>query len=385
MKRNKCRACNSSELNLVYDFGPQPLAGYFPEKPEEKIICKKYDLDLTQCETCGLLMVTNLPPIDEIFHSEYKYSSSTIPSLVHHFREYSNFLQKHLFDGAEILEFGCNDGVLLDFLKEKNFSCTGVDASKNVANIARNKGHNIIDGFFTETLVNEENLVGIFDLITCSNVFAHIDDLDEVMSGAYAALNKDGLFCIEVHDAKVLIDEHQFDTIYHEHLTYFSSDTLKSLMAKHNFVEVVTEHTQMHGGGLRAVYKKLSEPIKNEVLPIKLISENAFQETITRCHLDIKKLFNKHGLLDGYGAAGRSQMFLNITDTSKYFSLVFDDSLFRQDKYIAGTNLAIKKFDTPTSRACIILAWNYSDSILNKICSDYDYIYVILPKLKRLL
>jgi SAM-dependent methyltransferase len=384
MKRKNCRSCGSTHLNLIFDFGLQPLAGCFPNEPMRLKPCATYPLDLTQCSSCGLLMTTNLPPIDEVFNADYKYSSSTIPTLVSHFSAYSLFLCEWLSAGANVLEFGCNDGILLDFLSPLGFDCVGVDASENMVKIATIKGHNVIGGFFGETLVINNNLVASQDLITCSNVLAHIDDLSDVLKAVHLALKNNGLFCIEVHDAEALIAQNQFDTVYHEHLTYFSIDTLHKMLRANKFSQVFKEHTNMHGGGLRVVYKKTSHAQVHQPTDVGLFIGLGFKQVIKRCQNDIQNIFLEHGLIDGYGAAGRSQMFLNVTSTADYFSCVFDDSKFRQNKFIAGTNLRIKEFGLPSSEVCIILAWNYSDSILKNINNSYDKIYTILPELKKL-
>ena len=384
MKRNFCRNCSSPELNLIFDFGLQPLAGHFPDKPHHIEPCVKYALDLTQCGSCGLLMTTNLPPINEIFHPNYNYSSSTIPSLVNHFLLYSKFIKNLLPAGAQILEFGCNDGVLLDFLVASGFNCVGVDASENMANIAASKGHTVIDGFFNQALVLENGLVDSQDLITCSNVLAHVDDLAEVLNAVNLALKPAGLFCIEVHDAQVLVEQNQFDAIYHEHLTYFSSGTLDNALNRYGFSEISKEYTNMHGGGLRGVYKKETCSKIDQSLPVSHISGSSFNNVVKRCQNDIHKIYKDNGMIDGYGAAGRAQIFLNVTSTSEYFSCIFDDSRFRQNKFIAGTNLRIQEFHAPYSKVCIILAWNYSERIFKNISQFYDKIFTILPELTRL-
>ena len=133
MKSIRCRCCNSSKLSLVHDFGLQPLAGRYPQVPERTVPVERYPLDLTQCLACGLLQVTNMPPIDQIFNEEYCYSSSTVPDLVQHFFSYSKYIGQRLPKAAKIFEFGANDGILLTQLREKGYECAGIDASDNVA------------------------------------------------------------------------------------------------------------------------------------------------------------------------------------------------------------------------------------------------------------
>ncbi|MGJ4748526.1 methionine biosynthesis protein MetW, partial [Leptospira sp. SA-E8] len=148
MKRHRCRGCGGDSLRLLHDFGAQPLAGNFPLVPESQSSVNRYPLDLSCCDRCGLLQVTHLPPIHEIFHANYRYASSTVPGLVRHFEAYADWLESHVRAGSEVLEIGCNDGVLLTLLQAKGFACHGVDASRNVVELARSKGLSVDEAFF---------------------------------------------------------------------------------------------------------------------------------------------------------------------------------------------------------------------------------------------
>lgn len=375
-----CRSCGSANLKLVYDFGPQPLAGTYPLVCNSEKPSKKYDLDLTQCRDCGLLQVTNIPPIDEIFHADYRYSSSTVPDLVRHFEGYTEFLEARLAPGASVLEFGCNDGVLLEQLQAKGFDCVGVDASDNVASVGRAKGIDIKTGFLNADLVAAQNLAGRFDLVTCSNVFAHIDDISETVAAVKLLLKKNGLFAIEVHDGKILAEETQFDTVYHEHLTYFTEATLRFFVEREGFEFVECAATPMHGGGLRFVCRYDAEnPAEVSDVGVDIVDGERFTATIERCRDEIIRLKNEYGEVHGYGAAGRAQMFINMTRTGDYFSKVFDDSPFRQDRFIIGTDIPIVKYEGEKGGCCIILAWNYAPTISARIRAQYEKVVTLLP------
>lgn len=384
MKTTHCRSCGSGRLSLIHDFGPQPLAGNFPAIPNSAEAANRYDLDLTQCQSCTLLQVTNLPPIDEIFHDNYRYASSTVPDLVRHFVTYADFLSQRLTDGAKILEFGSNDGVLLAQLRTLGFDAVGVDASDNVAEMARQKGLDVRTGFMTAQLVEAERLTGQFDLVTCSNVFAHINDIVPTVEAVRLALKPDGLFSIEVHDGDLLAREAQFDTIYHEHLTYFTEESLRHFLENHGFEFVSCDRTPMHGGGLRMVARpaQLAEPF---CAPASgLIEKDTFAGTIARCAADIRKLAEQYGPLKGYGAAGRSQMFINMTGTADVFDCVFDDSPLRRGRFIVGTDVPIIPFDEAHGGgACVVLAWNYAESISKRVKDHFDVVATVLPELHQ--
>jgi SAM-dependent methyltransferase len=385
MKSTRCRSCGSNRLKLVYDFGEQPLAGKYPTEPESSRPARRYPLDLTECANCGLWQVTNLPPIDEIFNDNYRYSSSTVPDLVRHFTGYADFLQQRLPAGASIFEFGCNDGVLLVQLQERGFACTGVDASDNVASLARQKGLDVKTGFLTPEFVESNHLSGKFDLVTCSNVFAHIDDIRTTTHAVKKLLKPGGIFNIEVHDGNVLAGESQFDTVYHEHLTYFTESTLKRFSSLSGFEYIECQRTPMHGGGLR-FSSRLADAGATNASQVssqpELIAGSDFTETIARCHEDLARLHRKHGPLYGYGAAGRAQMFINITGAADLFSCVFDDSPLRQGRYIVGTDVPIRPYGGEQGGCCVILAWNYASTISSRIHPNFSETVTLLPAFK---
>lgn len=383
MKRTDCRSCGAAELTLIHDFGPQPLAGVFPLVPDSERQARRYSLDLTQCRTCGLLQVTELPPIQEVFHDDYRYSSSTVPDLVRHFEGYADFLADRLNPGARVLEFGCNDGVLLDKLRARGFRVIGIDASDNVAQLARDRGLDVRTGFLTAELTEAEGLAGQFDAVTCSNVFAHIDDIRATAAAVRTLLKPGGMFFIEVHDGEVLASEAQFDTIYHEHLTYFTQATLETFAAQQKFAFVECLKTPMHGGGIRFA-GRFDENL-DASLPrgVDLIDGAAFSATIERCRRQLLELAERHGPLHGYGAAGRSQMFVNMTQTADLFAVVYDDSPLRQGRYIVGTDVKIRAFDQAAGACCVILAWNYAPSIAERIREHFDTIVTLLPEYRE--
>lgn len=380
MKSCECRSCGSSALKLVYDFGPQPLAGYFPTRPDSECRATRYPLDLTQCLNCGLLQVTNLPPIEDVFHADYRYSSSTVPDLVRHFEGYAGYLAAILPPGSSVLEFGCNDGVLLERLAKHGFACMGIDASDNVAALARAKGLDVRTGFLNEAFVVEQALSGQFDAVTCSNVFAHIDDLRGTVAAVRLLLKPGGRFFVEVHDGDVLAGDAQFDTIYHEHLTYFTETTLRRLTEAEGFAFIACERTPMHGGGLRfSAVLRGDDTVAPELEPAVLINGAAFARTIIRCQTDLARLEAEFGPLFGYGAAGRSQMFVHMAGGSARFAAVFDDSPFRQHRYIVGTDIPIKPYAGEGGGCCVILAWNYGPTIAARIAGKFDRIVTLLP------
>ena len=390
MRRTHCRGCGSAHLVTACDFGLQPLAGNFPLAPEGKLPVSRYPLDLAVCTSCTLLQVTHIAPIDEIFHADYRYASSTVPALRRHFDDYAEWLATHAPRGARVLEFGCNDGILLERLSTRSFSCRGVDASGNMVELARSKGLKVDEAFFDRTYVERSGSVASYDVITCSNVYAHVDDLAGTTAAVALALVDGGLFCIEVHDGTTIAELNQFDTVYHEHLTYFTEASITLHLSGHGFDVERIDRTPMHGGALRVLARKSLEP--RQVIPEPHIVASfdagsigqAVRQAIAQAQSDVGLLHREFGILWGYGAAGRAQMFINFTATSKLFSAVFDDSPLRQGRFIAGTSLPILPFaKQPHGGCCVILAWNYAEDISSRIKPHFDAVYTVLPSLRK--
>lgn len=386
MKAEYCRGCYSKDLFTVHDFGNQPLAGYYPTEPETTRPAEKYPLGLAQCKDCALLQVLNVPPIEEIFHNDYRYSSSTVPGLRNHFSSYADWLQIHVGKGKKVFEFGCNDGVLLERLRNIGISCSGIDASDNVADLARAKGLQVATGFLDEDYVRNASLVECYDLVTCSNVLAHIHQVQDTLRAVRLLLKSGGLFAIEVHNGEYLSSQNQFDTIYHEHLTYFTEATLRSLLERNGFNFVLCERTAMHGGGLRCLAKKSTRretsSARKRAEELAVSSQDFVGPVIERCQEQLEQLYETYGPLVGYGAAGRSQMFINFSESARLFSRIYDDSPFRQGRYIAGTDIPIVRFEGASSDCVIVLAWNYADDIFRRVGSRFNQVVTLLPEFR---
>jgi hypothetical protein len=306
---------------------------------------------------------------------------------VQHFEDYAEWLEERIPPNAHVLEFGCNDGILLKQLVEQGHICKGVDASANIVALARRKGLDVDVAFFCRKYVDQHSLKDSLDLITCSNVYAHIDQLSDVTTGAFEALKVGGLFVIEVHDGNLISTQCHFDTVYHEHLTYFTVDSIAMHLELHGFRVEEVSSIPMHGGGLRVLSRRLANSAaraEREYPDVLMLDGSVIKGALETASNDLRQLKHLHKRLWGYGAAGRSQMFLNFTNTSALFECVYDDSPLRQGRYIVGSDVPIFKFENKKQEgACIILAWNYADAIVQKIAPCFDAVYTVLPQIKR--
>lgn len=395
-KRDNCRGCNKTNLLKLIDLGKMPLAGGFLSIEEIQNIENgnknelKIPLRVYYCQDCGLVQILDI--VDpEILFKKYFYISSVIPALSEHFKEYSNFLKEnYLNQKGRLLEFGCNDGVLLQYFHTNdNITVYGIDPSENIVDIARKRGFNVILGYFNSNSANKiKDEIGKFDVVTGSNVFAHTDDIREIIKAAKIVLKDTGVLIVEVHYLKDLLDKFQYDTIYHEHLCYYTVTSLKHIFELENMKIIDVHHLDMHGGAIRVVVTKEESN--------KIIQPSVVNFISNELDINIRKLMNfgittiKHKrelieLLDkiknenrekikiiGYGAPGRGTILLNYCGIdNKYLDYIVDMSPLRANKFMPGVHIPIFGVEKARNEMkegdyFLLLAWNYEKSILEQ-------------------
>jgi methylation protein EvaC len=385
--RDTCRGCKSKRLYEFLDLGNMPMAGGFlSEKDIKKEI--KVPLRVNFCQDCGLVQILDIPNPNFLF-SNYCYVSSVIGGLSEHFRRYSFFLkEKYLKKTKKILEFGCNDGVLLQYFKEdKSIDAFGIDVSENVTKIARERGFDVMTGFFNKE--NAKKLLekkGKVDVVTGSNVFAHADDIHEIIDAAKIILDDNGVFIVEVHYLKDLMDTFQYDSIYHEHLCYYSVFSLNNIFDIAGMKIIDAIHLEMHGGGIRVVACKKDS--KKEIMPsvekfineekmAGLDSKKRFSDFADKCKEHRKALIcildsvkKEEKSIVGYGAPGRGTILLNYCGIGKdYLDYIVDASPLRSGKIMPGVHIPIipqKDFMKNKPDYSLIIAWTYKDEIIKR-------------------
>jgi predicted TPR repeat methyltransferase len=246
-----CRACSSTDMEFLFELGPQPLAGGFL-LPEEIETEQTYPLPIHVCRQCGLVQTTYVIPPETLFKN-YLFSSSTVQYLVSHFSNYATWLQEKYNPGF-VVEFGCNDGILLSPLNKLGIRTCGIDISSNITEMARGKGLDAITGYFNEDMANDIlRVAGRADIVTGSNAFPHNDHPENILEAARLLLKDNGHLCLEMMYAGSLMDKVQWDSMYHEHLSYFCLSTLEVLLNRYGFHSVHAEIVPMHAGSLRVV------------------------------------------------------------------------------------------------------------------------------------
>lgn len=384
--RTKCRACNSSDIREVVNLGLMPLAGRFLKREEfESEVA--YPLTLHLCMNCKLLQVINVVYPETLF-TDYKYRSSTTETGRTHFKAYAQELFKshYLKPSDLVVEVGCNDGVFLKPLCDLGADAIGVDPARNIVKIAKEKGFTVLNSYFTKKVALD--IIRMKDhkaqMILGSNVFAHIDDMGKVMDAVSVLLTKRGIFSFEVHYLLDLISKLQYDTIYSEHLCYWSLTALKPFLEKHGLSVFDVKRVPMHEGSIR-VYasQKGNYKVSPRVAQVfDLEHQMKLEEVDTYLHfgqrierhkkllLRMLKMFKNRGkTIVGYGAPGRGNTMLCYCgiDTSVLDYLV-DASPSRYGYYTPGTHIPIyptEKFREKLPDVALILAWSYRTEILH--------------------
>tara|TARA_Y100001935_G_scaffold255330_1_gene267743 strand:- start:1716 stop:2933 length:1218 start_codon:yes stop_codon:yes gene_type:complete len=395
--KETCASCGSTKLSTILDLNNVPLAGYFPSKEELENL-SSYPLKLQICECCKLAQTDSVINPDILFR-DYRYLSSI--GLSKHFEQVAkNLHDKYDIKDKDILEFGSNDGVLLKPLKELGAKAIGVDPSINVSQIARDKGLDVITEYFNFDTFGGEEWRGKFDFVLSNNSFAHITDIRNTVKAIEHCLKDGGKFIFEVHYLDNLVNDFQWDNIYHEHIYYYSVTALQNLLKQFNLSIIDVEKIPIHSGSIRVTAHKnpntsqkvqdIIEKERTTICDTKYL--NNFQENVTNHISEIKKEIDgaqEMGLsIAGYGASGRANMACNILGLdSDTIEFIVDESPERCGRYIANTKIPIVDVDTLKNSdidILIIFAWNYADMIMEKTkFKNYTYM-VAFPTVKYL-
>lgn len=375
----QCRACGSKDLSKVIHFNNVPLAGDFKLIGDNTL--RKLPLTLVQCQKCSLMQV--LEKVDpKILFSNYSYGSSSNKELVKHFHKEIELILPYISKKDLIVEIGCNDGVILKKLKEKGFSVIGVDPSDVAYKASKENGFSLYNYFLTSEVAKDiVSKYGKAKLIIANNMFAHLNNFSPIMEAIDILLEKDGIFSLEVHYQRDLIEQRQFDTIYHEHTCYHNLKTLSKITSYYNLYPFDCYRISSHSGSIHVNFSREAEYHQTESLK-KILEE---EKKLNYNSSEVFKIFNKaiedirnkfYLLKDkgnsicAYGASGRGAMLLNICGLD-HNDIIFatDLSPLRINHYIPGTKIPILNRDELKKNKCdiyFVLAWNY----INQIVSD---------------
>jgi methylation protein EvaC len=386
---DRCRFCDT-QLKEVFNLGDRfSLAGSFIRDLEKECRYEKtYPLSISMCTGCTLIQCTQVVNADILFKQGYFYYSSMIPMLVSHFQSFADKLAgvyKPLGNNVTVLEMGCNDGVLLRPMVKHGFNVIGVDPSCTV-NALIEEGYDIYNTYLDDDVCNKIlEKHGLVDLFLSSNSFAHIDDMKNIMKCMKSILTVGGCAIIEVHYLKAIIDDLNFDFIYHEHMSYYSISSLHFISKLFGMTIVDVEFTKIHGSSIR-VYLKNSVEETPDKINILLEGEtylkdvNTFMNYSSTLHswrnefrtfydsliADGKKIY-------GYGSSGRANTFCSYCDLR--LDYIIDDAPSKIGNYtpIYHSNIVSSDIlrDSPPDYV-LILAWSYTDDIIKKNKNYHD-------------
>ena len=385
--RNTCRICKSKDLITFLKFGNMPLAGGFIKKedlPREKM----YPLTVVFCQQCKETQILETIPSTTLF-KDYRFISSTTTTLSNHFIEYAKTMKERFLNkNSLVVEFGSNDGILLKPFNNLGIKAIGVEPAQNIVQLARQKGCEVINDFFnSKTAQTIKKKYGKASLICANNVFAHIDDMHEPMKGIKLLLKGDGIFVFEVHYLVDLLEQFQFDMIYHEHMMHHSLTALSYLLSFFDMEIFDALRIPIHAGSIR-VYaqnkeegKKTIEPIVKKLFDLEKTKKVDQLNTLIQFGKDtyrkrdsliklITKLKSQGKRIIGYGASGRATVHINFCKFSReMIEYVVDASHERQGRLIPGMHIPIVtpaqlKKDNPDY--AILFAYNYFDEVMKK-------------------
>ena len=399
-----CRFCNSNKIEKIIDFGEVGLAGGFllpKEFPKEKT----YPQQLYFCEDCFLLQIINKVDSKLLF-KDYFYFSSAIATLRKHFREYAEEVTKEFLipDKSTVLEIGCNDGILLKpFIELGIKKVIGVDPSSNVISTIKDPNIITINDFLTEKLSESiVNKYGKVDLICANNVFAHINDMHDITRAIKNLLKPSGVFIFEVHYIGSLIDEVQYDMIYHEHIYYYSLITLQKFFSRFELEIFNIKSIPIHGGSKRYYVRKIDK-LKNEKISLKVINLQKnelqkgynFKKTFINYAKDVEttklnlmsllhKLKNNENTIVGYGASGRANTLIQYCNIdTNLLDYIIDDSPMKQGYYTPKSHLEIRSRESLKEKMpdyILIFAWSFFNEIIEKNISYlHEGVKFIIP------
>jgi len=382
-------------LEELFSFGDMPLAGDFRKINDKKI--RKLPLTLITCNECGLMQVKESVPSSLLFEN-YSYTSSSSKSLVNHFKNQAKIFYSLLDKSDKVFEIGCNDGALLLQLKRLGINVIGVDPSDIALEASLKKIFSLYNNFFTkETAKKMINEFGKAKLIIANNMFAHLNSFDEIMEAVDMALIEDGIFSVEVHYQKDLIEKRQFDTIYHEHTCYHNLNTLQKIVSRFNFEAFDAYKIKSHSGSIHVNFSRKGKRIKSTRLKKLQINEmksnldksyiiKNFREAIDEIKFSVEEQLKNKRIVSAYGASGRGAILINMCGISnREIPFATDLSASRIGHYIPGTEIPIYPRSYLKENPCdtyLVLAWNYLEEILKseqRFIEDSGSILTPLP------
>ncbi|HUX74693.1 MAG TPA: class I SAM-dependent methyltransferase [Steroidobacteraceae bacterium] len=377
----KCRFCGGSELTTFVDLGMSPLCQTHIEARNLNAMERFFPLHARVCGACFLVQLEEFVAPADLF-GEYAYFSSYADSWVEHARRYAEAMRARLALSAHslVIEIASNDGYLLQHFAAAGVPVVGIEPAQNVAEVARGRGIRTDVSFHGRA--NAARIAGQYgraDLLLGNNVLAHVPDLNDFVAGMKALLKPDGVVTMEFPHLQRLMEQNQFDTIYHEHFSYFSLLTAEKVFAAHGLTLFDVDELSTHGGSLRVYARHAqdsSRPVDPRVAELRrrelalgyaqIATYRRFDEQVRRTKRDILafliELKRAGKTIVGYGAPGKGNTLLNYCGLrTDFLDYTVDRNPYKQGKYTPGTHIPIfspARIRETKPDYILILPWN---------------------------
>jgi hypothetical protein len=385
-----CRFCNARLTHTFVDLGMSPLCESYLRADQLNQMEPFYPLHVFVCAECFLVQLQEYVSPAEIF-SEYAYFSSYADAWLRHAKNYTDAMiaRFHLNAASQVIEVASNDGYLLQYFVEQNIPALGIEPARNVAQAARAKNVPTLIEFFGVECARRLVAQAVrADLLLGNNVLAQVPDLNDFVAGLKILLNPRGVITIEFPHLMRLVAENQFDTIYHEHFSYFSFSAAEKIFAAHGLTLFDVEELPTHGGSLRIYARHADDPAQPICARVRELKQREEQAGITTlayyAAFDEQVKETKRKLLElliatrragktivGYGAPGKGNTLLNYCGIrADFLDYTVDRNPYKQGKFLPGTHIPILHPDQIRATRpdfVMILPWNFKDEIMEQV------------------
>lgn len=385
----KCEVCGNCEIVEALNLGNHPMCDDLVETKDSRI-CKEYPIVIMYCKKCDTAHQKFQIPKAELFPKTYHYRSRFTNDVLNGMKNLVEACEKHFgsLEGKKVLDIGCNDGSLLDFFKERGAATFGIEPTDAFAD-ALEKGHTALNEFFSvESAKKIAQSYGKPDIITFTNVFAHIEDLNGVLQALKVLAGDSTLIIIENHYLGAVIDKNQFDTFYHEHPRTYSYSSFVYIAESLGMSLINVEFPSRYGGNIRVTIgnEKIYPPVDFKAGEV-LVRESKFYDRLIEMNdfiarwkaeknAEIEDLSNKYGKLPGKAFPGRAAILIKLLglDVDTVSEIYEKPGSMKIGHYVPGTRIPIKSDDELMEKiedvpVLINFAWHIKDEIENYLRS----------------